>query len=371
MRKYLAKRILFFIPVVFFVVLLSFILLHYSPGDPVERMMNIQNEETLSDNKSSEKEIESLRKQLGLDLPLFYFSIASLNEFQNSKSEWKKYVPAIRFQKENQFHRWLFGNGDGGIIHGNLGRSWMTSENISSMILPKLFWSLLLTFLSVLFAYLISIPFGIKSALNPEASSVKLTQKLFIILYSLPAFWIAALLMFLLCNPRMINILPSSGVSPAGGFNHDTGIISKIFLTIPYLILPTICYTYSSLAFLSNNVKVSLLNVLSEDYIRTARAKGLTEKSVIYKHALRNALLPMITLFAGVFPMAIGGSVILETVFTLPGMGLLIYQSISARDYPVVTTIFMLTTIVTISSFLISDLLYAIADPRISFSRKK
>jgi len=314
-----------------------------------------------------------LTKKFGLDLPVFYLTLSSLKEKQKIRGDsWKDFIPAVSLHADNQFHRWLFGsNESGGVIHGDLGRSWVTAQPVSSMIRPRLFWSVLLTFFSVLLAYLISIPAGIKAATKPGSASVKFSNKLFIILHSLPSFWIATLLMFLLCNPSIFNILPSSGVGPIGGFEPGTGFLQRVIYSLPYLILPTICYTYSSLAFLSNNVRVSIISVMKEDFIRTARAKGLNERVVIWKHALRNALLPMITIFSGVFPLAIGGAVILETVFSIPGMGLMIYQSILAEDYPVIISVFMTTAFVTVISFLVSDILYAIADPRISYSLKR
>jgi peptide/nickel transport system permease protein len=359
---------LLFIPVLFFVVLFSFILLHYSPGNPVESMLGEQNAEQSFDVDQKIK--DDLTGKLGFDLPVFYISILSLKEKQEITSDSRKdFIPAVTFHPDNQFHRWLFGSNENpGIIHGDLGRSWITGQRVSSIIGPRLLWSVLLTFFSVLLAYLISIPAGIKAATKPELISVKFSNKIFIILHSLPSFWIATLLMFLLCNPTMFNILPSSGVGPIGGFEAGTGFLQRVFYSLPYLILPTICYTYSSLAFLSNNVRVSIVSVMKQDFIRTARAKGLSEKTVIWRHALRNALLPMITIFSGVFPLAIGGAVILETVFSIPGMGLMIYQSILTQDYPVVISVFMITAIVTVITFLLSDILYAIADPRISYS---
>jgi peptide/nickel transport system permease protein len=110
--------------------------------------------------------------------------------------------------------------------------------------------------------------------------------------------------------------------------------------------------------------------ILKEDYIRTAYAKGLHENKILYKHALRNALLPMITIFSHIFPAAIGGSVILETVFTIPGMGLTIFQAINAQDYPVIIGVFTITGIITMAAFLLSDILYAVADPRISYTKE-
>src|SRR5436190_18499990 len=130
-------------------------------------------------------------------------------------------------------------------------------------------------------------------------------------LYSLPTFWIATLLMITFSNTDVLNIFPASGVKPVTDYPPDANLFEKIKLSLPYLVLPTICYTYSSVAFLSRTLRVSMLEILSQDFIRTARAKGLSEKKVLWKHALKNSLLPIITVFANVFPLMIGGSVIL------------------------------------------------------------
>jgi peptide/nickel transport system permease protein len=154
------------------------------------------------------------------------------------------------------------------------------------------------------------------------------------------------------------------------GIPEDAGFFERMRLRIPYLILPTICYTYAQLAFLSRITRVSTLEIISQDYIRTAYAKGLSGRSVIYKHAFRNALLPIITVFSNIFPLALSGSVILETIFTIPGMGLQIFQAIMAKDYPVIIDVFTLTGILTLVGYLFADLMYAIADPRITYHAK-
>jgi peptide/nickel transport system permease protein len=375
MRIYIAKRILYFTPAVFLVVLLSFTLLKFAPGDPTEYLLNeidISGIEVHS-NISNEFIKKDLKNKLGLNLPVLYFSISRLSEKENvNTANWKNYFPAINFHKQNQFHQWLFGNNydSNGIFKGDFGNSWVTKEKVSSIISGRFKWSLFFSLISIFLAYLVSIPASIISVSYPNSKIDKVLSAIFIILFSLPAFWVASFLMLLFCNPAFINILPSSGIGPIGSFPEETGWIYKIIQTIPYLILPTICFTYSSFAFLSGSMKASLKDILKEDYIRTARAKGLKEKQVIGKHALRNALLPMITIFSHVFPFALGGSVILETIFTIPGMGLAIYQSISAQDYPVIIAVFLFTSLLTMLSFLLSDILYAVVDPRISLTGK-
>ncbi len=376
MRIYIAKRILFFVPALLFVVLLSFILLHYAPGDPVDRILSGQGiyDTDISPGNSNEKIKIELQQKLGLHLPLFYFSIVSLVEKEKTESKnspsWKKYIPVIEFHNKNQFHRWLFGDDitTKGILRGDFGISWMTNQPVSSIISSRIGWSLFFTISSVFFAYLISVPIGLKTAARPGSGLDKTFTLVFTILFSLPVFWVSNLLMLLFCNPDLLNIFPSSGVSPTGGFPDGSTFAYKIIHSLPYMVLPTICYTYSSFAFLSRSIKTSVSEILKEDYIRTAYAKGLDEKTILRKHAFRNALLPMITIFSQVFPFAIGGSVILETIFTIPGMGLAIYQGIASQDYPVIIAVFLITGIITMLSFLLSDLLYAVADPRISYS---
>ncbi|HCK20728.1 MAG TPA: diguanylate cyclase, partial [Bacteroidetes bacterium] len=155
---------------------------------------------------------------------------------------------------------------------------------------------------------------------------------LLFLLYSMPAFWVATLLLMNFANPDVIRLFPSSGVAPTGGIPEGSSWWEWLRITLPYLVLPTICYTYAQLAFLSRITRVAALEVLQQDYIRTARAKGLSEGKVLYRHAFRNALLPVITVFANVFPAAIGGSVILETIFTIPGMGRAIIEAIYQED---------------------------------------
>ena len=134
--------------------------------------------------------------------------------------------------------------------------------------------------------------------------------------------------------------------------------------------LPIICSTYGSFAFLSRQMRGGMLSILSQDYIRTAYAKGLDSKNVIWRHAFRNSLLPIITLFANVFPIMIGGSVVLEVIFTIPGMGKWGYDAIISHDYPIIFTVMMLAAILTMIGYLVADMLYAVVDPRISFSDK-
>ena len=195
------------------------------------------------------------------------------------------------------------------------------------------------------------------------------TSAIFFMLYSMPSFWLATLLLMTFANPDMLHLFPASGVKPALGYPESASLFQKIKASIPYIILPLICFTYSSFGFLSRIMRGAMLEVLEQDYIRTAYAKGVPENTVIWKHALRNALLPIITVFANVFPAAIGGSIIIESIFTIPGIGSEAVYAIQNNNYPVIIAALTISGFLTLLGYLISDILYAIVDPRISFKK--
>lgn len=363
MRSYLIRRILSFIPVLLIISLVSFLILLNSPGDPVDRMMSPGGSGEFIPMSLQLKERNNIRHQLGLDLPVFYFDIHSYRE-----SGVGKYIPAISFHAHNQYHRWLFGDGaySRGIVRGDFGVSYITRQPVAEIIRSRIGWSLILNMTTLLLAYLICIPLGIKSAANLNMRFDRLSAAALLILYSLPVFWVATLLMMTFANPDVLYILPASGVKPVEGYPPGAGMFQRIMLTIPHLILPVICYLLTSITVLTRLLRNSMVNILQSDYIRTARAKGLRERSVLWKHALKNSVFPVITVFAHAFPAMLGGSVIIETIFTIPGIGSTIYQSISGQDYPVLIAFFTLTGLLTATGFFISDLLYAWVDPRIS-----
>ena len=371
MRRYLLKRILLFFPTLAVLVLISFIFLRMAPGDPVDRMIMGADPQSHRDAGLGDQHAYWTHR-LGLDLPVFYLSIGSLADNTSNDKSFKSYIPIIHFHSKNQFHRWLFGDeiSSKGIIRGDFGISYSTGQKVSSLISERIGWSLFFALFSVCLAYLISLPIGLHAAQYPESAFTKISSIVLILLFSLPIFWTATLLLMLLSNPDVIFLFPASGVKPVGGYPEGISFLQKIQLSIPYLVIPTFCYTYASLAFLSRIFRVTISDVLKQDFIRTARAKGLDESTVIKKHAFRNTLIPVITVFSSAFPSAIGGSVLLETIFSIPGMGLTIYQSIDAKDYPVLIAVFFLTGLITMSGFLLSDILYSFADPRISFSKR-
>jgi len=390
MWRYIVKRLLWFIPTLLVVTLIGFILLANAPGDAAESLtMSSNTGGSIKTSKDIELQKNYWRKQLGLDLPLFYFSVCRLSEpdtLYKIKDEtvlletkeqiknwggYKNFIPKIVwYGLNNQYHRWLFGGFNSkGIIRGDFGMSISKKEPVIAIIKDKIGWSLFFSVLSIILAYLISIPIGIKIAHQPLSKFSKISQFILFLVYSMPSFFIGVLLLMLFANPDVISIFPPSGIKPIEGYSNESSLISKIIESLPYIVLPLICYTYSSLSFISNLTSVSVSQQLQLDYIKTAYAKGLSLKKILWKHALKNSALPLITVFTSIFPSIIGGSVIIESIFTVPGMGLETIRAIIAQDYPVVIAIITLSSGLTIFSYLLADILYAWVDPRIRISK--
>ena len=304
-----------------------------------------------------------------LEVPLLNVNKTRGNLSKNA-TRWKTYIPAISwYGAKNQYHLWLLGNGKDrkGLLRGDFGISYIDSQPIQSKIWQKVGISFSLSIISIFLAYLISIPIGIYSAYRKDSTADKGMSLILFILYSMPSFFVATLLLLQFANPDNLSWFPVSGIQDPTTFDPNWSLWMKIEHRMPFLILPIITYTYSSFAFLSRIMRVGMIDVVSQDYIRTARAKGLGEGKVILKHALRNSLLPVITVFAAIFPMAIGGSIIIEVIFSIPGMGVEVFNSILNYDYPMIITVFTLSGFLTMIGYLVSDLLYAVVDPRISY----
>ena len=285
-------------------------------------------------------------------------------------TRWKTYIPAISwYGSKNQYHLWLLGNGKDrkGLLRGDFGISYIDSQPIQDKIWQKVGISFSLSLISIFLAYLISIPIGIYSAYKKDSAADKGMSLVLFILYSMPSFFVGTLLLLQFANPDNLSWFPVSGIQDPTIFDPNWSLWMKLKHRMPFLILPIITYTYGSFAFLSRIMRIGMIDVVSQDYIRTARAKGLGEGKVILKHALRNSLLPIITVFAAIFPMAIGGSIIIEVIFSIPGMGVEVFNSILNYDYPMIITVFTLSGFLTMIGYLVADILYAVVDPRISY----
>jgi peptide/nickel transport system permease protein len=254
------------------------------------------------------------------------------------------------------------------LLRLDFGVSIATREPVLSTLASKLRYSLSLSVLSLLFAYAIAIPLGILSAVRRGTPGDRALTTALFMLYSLPSFFVATLLLYFVSEGSN---WPALRLFPTGGFQSpgfdDMTSFGKIADVIWHLVLPLGCLTYGSLAALSRYMRTGLLEVIQADYIRTARAKGLPERLVIGKHALRNGLLPIITLLSELLPAVLGGSVIIEYIFGIPGIGLWTVDSIYQRDYNVIMGVQLLSTILVLVGILLTDIGYALVDPRIRY----
>ncbi len=258
-----------------------------------------------------------------------------------------------------QYWRWFTNS-----LRGDFGRSFSDNKPVIDKIAERLPVTLGLNLLAIVLIYLVSIPLGVHAAVRRGTTFDNVTSAGLFMLWSLPSFFLATMLIMYLSSERTWNVLPSVGLASVN--QADLPYLPWLWDRILHLVLPMIALTYSGFASLSRYARTSMLETVQQDFVRTARAKGLPESAVIYKHALRNSLIAIITLVGTLLPTMIGGSVIIELIFSIRGMGLLAFEAILQRDYPVVMAITTFTALLTLVGVLLSDLLYSVADPRIT-----
>ena len=285
------------------------------------------------------------------------------NAMTTKTTTWKNYIPTLHYYGfRNQYHHWLVK-----FIRGDFGISYHDGQPVADVLWSAVKWTLLISILSIIITYVIAVPVGVSSAINKNSLRDQASSTFLFMLYSLPSFWIATLLIIFLGGGDYLHIFPAYGLSD---LDSSAPFLQRALDLLYHLVLPLICWTYPSFAFLSRQMRSGMLNVINQDFIRTAKAKGLDDKHVYWKHAFRNSLLPLITLFANVFPFVISGAVVLEYIFSIPGMGKLTYDAIAERNYPVVYAVTMFSAILTLIGYLLADILYAVVDPRITFTKK-
>jgi len=301
------------------------------------------------------------------------------NEMKERATPYQNYTPSLKwYGATNQYHKWLFGDapwlfGDAkpgqtrGFLRGDFGQSYLDSRPIASKLKDAIPWTLLMNILSLLIFYSISIPVGVFSATSKGTRKDRFTTVFLFVLYSLPSFWVATLLVtFITTDEYGLNLFPTYGL---GEVDDDMSFIEVISTRAYHLVLPVFCLVYGGIAYVSRQMRTGMLTTLGQDYIRTARAKGNNEKTVVWKHAFRNSLIPIITIFSGIFPGLIAGSFVIEYIFSIPGMGKLALEALTARDFPMIFTVMMLGAILTLVGNLIADIMYSLVDPRISFEK--
>ena len=276
------------------------------------------------------------------------------------RPDWKWYGTA------NRYHRWM-----AGLITGDFGMSFEQKRPVGRILRPALSWTLVLNLSAFTLALVLAIPIGVHSALRKGGRLDRFFTFTLFGLYSLPRFWVATILVVFFTSSTYavwMNWFPSIGL---GVVPADASAWERLGVRASHLLLPVLCQTYALLAFFARQMRGAMLDVIRQDYIRTARAKGLKEDVVVWKHAFRNALFPIITVLSAMFPASIAGSVVLEVIFAIPGMGLITYDAIFAADWPVVFSVLILGALLTMLGIWVSDLLYGIADPRVRLGRNE
>ena len=315
MKEYLVKRILMIIPTLLGITVVVFLAMHMIPGDPVDLLLA---------EDYSEEARQMIMREYGLDQPWHI-----------------------------QYVKWLWQ-----MVQGNWGYSILTDRPVLPDVLMKLPISLELIVVSMLVAMLIAVPAGIISATKPYSPRDYAAMTTALIGNSVPDFYVGILLVLLFSHT--LDLLPVNGF---------VKLSDSVWGNISHIILPAAALGFARAAILTRLVRASMLEVLKLDYVTTARAKGVRERWVILKHALQNALIPTLTVVGLQVGFIIGGAIVVETLFTVPGLGQFGIDAISGRDYPQVQAFILVTAVVFVVSNLVVDVLYAVLDPRISYAK--
>jgi len=329
MRAYVIRRILLAVPTFLGISLLTFVLIQMAPGSPIAFKLRGM-EGAMRSDAATQEIIRQTRELYGLDKPIAAQYLL-----------WLKRLATLDF-----------------------GNSMKDQRSVLEKIGEALPITLQLNLLSIFLVYLISIPLGVYSATHRNSPSDTVITLVLFLLYSMPVFWVAMLLILFLGGGDYLNWFPIYGLNSSGAESLPWGawLLDRLW----HMALPLFCLTYGSLAYLARYMRAGMLEALNQDFVRTARACGFPERVVIWKHAARNALIPIVTLLGGLLPALIGGSVIIETIFSIPGMGRLAFEAVLSRDYPLIMGEVAIASLLTLAGLLISDVLYVVVDPRIS-----
>ncbi len=341
MAGYLVQRIFLLSMTFVAITVIGFGIVRLAPGDPVELFFagglaagtQGVDAERLADVERAKQE---LRRQLGLDRPLYV-----------------------------QYGLWF-----GRIVRGDLGRSFKDRRLVSERILERMPLTVTLNSLAILITFGVAIPLGILSAVRTGSLADRASTLVVFMLYSMPSFWVGTLAIIFFCGGDFWDWFPPAGLHSLD-YEPSWPLGRRVADYLHHLAMPLFVTTYGSFAFLSRVLRASMLEAKTQDYVRTARAKGVPERAVILKHVLRNSVIPIVTNLGGLLPALIGGSVIIETIFSLPGLGYLGYQAVLARDYPVVLALLSVSSGLTLVGILISDLMLVAVDPRITFQARQ
>lgn len=319
--SYIFKRLLQTIPTLFGIVTINFLLVHLAPGDPLYAMVG-------EGFFASQDYMNQLRAQLGLDRPLYVQFLDYL---------WK-------------------------ILNGDLGFSFTKRTEVAGLVVERLGNTMLLVATSVTLSIVFGIALGFFAAKKPYSLMDNVLTAVSVVGYALPVFWVGQILITVFS--LNLNWFPVAGTSSLG---YNLQGLDFLADRLSHMVLPVTALTIAQLAFLTRLTRSTMLNVIGQDYMLTAKAKGLNENRILFRHGLRNALLPLVTTIGLRIGFIVSGALLVETVFAWPGIGRLTYEAIFTKDYPVIMGIFVITSTAVILMVLVVDILYAYIDPRIRY----
>ena len=429
MLQYTIQRILLAIPTLLGITLITFLIMRLAPGDPVDLFLGgAAGGEGISTDRQAdmEKTREDLRRQLGLDQPLhmqyliwlskLVLQVEDLTGFERGalladtllgelsqveRTELAGLEGKQRKARFLEYFRRLSPDGVDALVESpfwqsrlfsvegnyayagagievlqmddwrlvtlNFGRSFKDQERVIDHILDRLPITLEINLISLFFAYLIGVPLGILLSVKQNSVIDRLATTGTFMLWSMPSFWVGMLLILFFCNKEFYYWFPASGIQSLN-VSEEWSAWRLLTDHAHHMVLPILASTYSSFAGISRYMRTSMLENLRLDYVRTAQAKGLRYRVVVLRHVLRNSLIPIVTLLAGLLPGMIAGSVFIETIFTIPGLGFLGFQSVIVRDYPMAMALFTIAGALSLVGILVADSLLKAGDPRIEFS---
>lgn len=328
MTTYIARRLLLMIPTLLGITIMVFAISRIAPGDPLGQGIGPGGQ---MDAKQAAAVREAQMKLHGLDKPLYV-----------------------------QYAIWLER-----VVRFDFGDSIKHHRPVIELIKERLPITLTLNLIAFVIIYVVSLPLGVLAAVRHKQFFDRASSVALFMLWSLPSMLVGQMLIGYFCGPTFKNWFPPAGLS--SNYADQLPFFPWLADRLWHLVLPVFCLTYAGFAYLTKQVRAGMLDNLQADYVRTARAKGLSNWVVIFRHAFRNSVIPVITIMATLLPMMLGGSVIIERIFSVPGMGLLAFEAVTTRDYNVVMAVATIGGVMNLIGLLLGDIAYAIADPRISF----
>lgn len=341
MATYLLQRLLLLVPTFIGITLISFLTVRLAPGDPAELMAG-----------------GGLKAGAGAGI-----SLLKRGAVDQALAEWRA-LYGLDKPLHVQYWIWLKN-----LARLDFGNSFKDQRPVWEIIRERLPVTIKINIFSILLVYLVAIPLGIYSATHPNSVGDHITTLAAFVLFSIPLIWAATMAIVFICGGDFLYLFPPGGLT-ALDYAPDWPLWEKIKDQSWHLFLPVALLSYAGFAGLSRYMRSSMLEVLRQDFVQAARAKGLPERVVILKHAVRNSLIPQVTILAEILPGLIGGSVIVETVFSIPGLGQLGFEAVLARNYPIVLALLTVSALLTLIGILLSDILLAFVDPRIAFGRR-